>query len=483
MANINTHIASSKADIFEAKIASAVDEANSSDSEETFVYESNPPEPSQQIRRYHSRTPSATSMASQLDQRGTTRVSHVAENQPTVTLKKSMKFANSYSNNTQDAVNGEDDGKGTGRSHIGTGRGTTHHHHIGRWGRNGGNGHPSLFDNESPFPNVARSKLGGNNSRHSSRPTSPRVTKMMNGKRSPMSANYDIDDGAGADDERTPLIPSGNRSLRSARGRRPGSSSLRYLERQQEEKSFASRFSGCLVLLLVLVLVIGGAFGFIYTTTQPLSDVKVSALKNVLVSQQELMLDMEVWAHNPNVVVVNVDSMNVEVFARSKHADDWDWFHLSPPAAMRRIRRSANTLARMEKKDSVEVPYDDDPDYDDPDDTSTLKLGQLLEFDSPLAFDGSPFSNSHAKATGGVRLKQPGNTTESGGETGMDKWSKILKYDFDLRVKGVLEYQLPLSARVRKASVDFTTRVKPSKSTGPEDGSTKKRLHAVASKQ
>lgn len=35
--------ASSKADIFEAKVASAVDEVNSSDSGETFVYESNPP--------------------------------------------------------------------------------------------------------------------------------------------------------------------------------------------------------------------------------------------------------------------------------------------------------------------------------------------------------------------------------------------------------------------------------------------------------
>ena len=50
--------ASSKADIFEAKVASAVDEANSSDSEETFVYESNPPDANDRPRRFHSRTPS-----------------------------------------------------------------------------------------------------------------------------------------------------------------------------------------------------------------------------------------------------------------------------------------------------------------------------------------------------------------------------------------------------------------------------------------
>ena len=68
-----TYIASSKADIFEAKVASAVDEANSSDSEETFVYESNPPEVNDRPRRFHSRTPSATSMASQVDQRNGVR--------------------------------------------------------------------------------------------------------------------------------------------------------------------------------------------------------------------------------------------------------------------------------------------------------------------------------------------------------------------------------------------------------------------------
>jgi hypothetical protein len=57
----------SKADLFEAKVASAVDEADSSDSEETFVYESNPPD--NRPSRHHSRTPSATSLASQ-DQYG-----------------------------------------------------------------------------------------------------------------------------------------------------------------------------------------------------------------------------------------------------------------------------------------------------------------------------------------------------------------------------------------------------------------------------
>ncbi|KAK9325752.1 vacuolar segregation subunit 7-domain-containing protein [Lipomyces orientalis] len=56
---------SSKADIFAAKIASAVGDHDSSDSDETFVYESNPREP-QSSRFKPSRSPSITSLAASI---------------------------------------------------------------------------------------------------------------------------------------------------------------------------------------------------------------------------------------------------------------------------------------------------------------------------------------------------------------------------------------------------------------------------------
>ena len=72
-------------------------------------------------------------MASQVDQRGNSRSIHgVMDGVHGVAMKKSMKFANSFNSNSPDVGGGEDDGKGTARSNIGTGRGTTHHHHIGR---------------------------------------------------------------------------------------------------------------------------------------------------------------------------------------------------------------------------------------------------------------------------------------------------------------------------------------------------------------
>ncbi|TAQ89414.1 hypothetical protein B7494_g2295 [Chlorociboria aeruginascens] len=441
--------ASSKADIFEAKVASAVDEANSSDSEETFVYESNPPESNDRPRRFHSRTPSATSMASQVDQRNGVR--SAIEGGHSVAMKKSMKFVNSYTSNGPESAVGEDDGKGTARSNMGTGRGTTHHHHIGRWGRNGGNGHPSLFDNESPFPNAAKSKLAGNN-RLSSRPTSPKVANSSrtvgNGKKtSPISSGYDLDDGA--DDERTPLMSS-IRSARSNRSRRPGSS-MRQLEHQasRQQPSFLNRFAGCLVLFIMTILVISGALGFMFSTTQPLTEVKIMALKNILASEQDVILDLQVMARNTNLVAVSIDSMDMVVFAKSKYAGtDSEWWRHP-------LKRGLRPLGKEHTRgdDFWDPPTDKDPKAN-----PNLEIGHIYEFESPLTFEGSPFHHSHSISMGQIRVLKPGNQTEP---SGSERWGRVLQHEFELIVKGTLKYTLPLSQKVRRISVEGRASVEP----------------------
>lgn len=450
--SVTSNTASSKADIFEAKVASAVDEANSSDSEETFVYESNPPDVSERPRRFHSRTPSATSMASQVDQRNGMR--SILDGHHSVAMKKSMKFANAYNSNAPESAAGDDDGKGTARSNIGTGRGTTHHHHIGgRWSRNnGGNGHPSLFDNESPFPNAAKSKMAGNNPRHSSRPTSPRVANIRmagNGRKSsPMSSGYDLDDGA--DDERTPLIISTIRSNRSARGRRQNFS-RHHLERQSSphDRSFLARFAGCLVLSVMIVLVVSGAITFMFATTQPLTDVKVMALKNVLASEQDIIFDMQVRARNPNLVVVTVDYTDLVIFAKSKYAGtDTEWWRKPSPGESI-LRRGL----RKRDDDPLDPPVGDDPSAN-----PNLEIGRVCRFDSPLTFEGSPFRNEPSTSLGQIRIVHPGNHTMPAGSA---RWGRVLQHEFDLIVRGSLKYTLPLSQKTRSIIIEGRVTVEP----------------------
>ncbi|KAL2021809.1 hypothetical protein VTK56DRAFT_6583 [Thermocarpiscus australiensis] len=456
--------ASSKADIFEAKVASAVEEANSSDSEETFVYDSNPPDARDRPQRFHSRTPSATSMVSQIDRSGMRSIHAVMESAgPPVMVKKSMKFVNSSNvNSNSESPFVDDDGKGTGRSHAGSARGTArHHHHFGRWGRNGaGNGHPSLFAEHSPFgASLAAGNVG---SRQSSGPPSPRLGNrgIVPKRGTHLSVGYDLDDTTGADDETTPLIQSGTlRSSRSGRNRR-GMHSLRSIESQtyRSPPSFLNRFASCLVLTVMLLLVVSGAIGFMFATSQPLTDIQLVSMDHVVASQQELMLDLTIKAHNPNVVVVVVDAADIEVFAKSPHAgtdSEW-WRHTHPgeigPPPPRKIGEGG--VEAMEAS----------PDPSNPDDSSpNMRLGTITGFDSALSFEGSFFHRGVSYSTGEVRLKNPGNGTYGGPE----RWERIVEDEFQLILKGVLKYTLPLSQRVRTATISGKTMVKPNAANDP----------------
>ncbi|UKZ48658.1 hypothetical protein TrVGV298_002887 [Trichoderma virens] len=379
---------SSKADIFEAKIANAVDEANTSDSEET-----------------------ATSIVSQSD-RPNMRVLYGITDNHVPAPKKSMKFSNTYVNGpiNDGMLTGDEDGRGTGRSASGSGRGTVRqHHHIGRWGRQPGNGHASLFDNESPFQNNPRPKMV--NSRHSSGPPSPRNHPSMRGplssKRSAihMSSSYDLDETTGADDEHTPLLENGR-----SRGRfRRGPHNLRQAESQSYSRrsSYLNRFAACLVLTMMFLLVITGAIGFMFATSQPLSDIEIVSIHNVVTSEQVLMFDVTVKAHNPNIVVVTIDHANLEIFAKSEYGGaDSDWW------------------------DNPEGPKDN--------------LGL-------------------SSSTGEMQLPYPGNGTAGGSK----RWERIYQNEFDLIVKGVVKYTLPLSARIRSATVSGRTTVKPNSANNP----------------
>ncbi|KAJ2902075.1 hypothetical protein MKZ38_001048 [Zalerion maritima] len=462
--------ASSKADIFEAKIASAIDETNTSDSEETFVYDSNPPDTERRHGRFHSRTPSATSMMSQADRPGMRSIHAVMENPgPShgMTVKKGMKFVNTSNSNMTDGVPGDDDGRGTGRSIAGATRGTSRHHHVNNWRRNNGNSHASLFDSDGPFPNVVRQKLNtGSASRNSSAgPPSPRQshTRGVRAKRSMQMANdIDLDDSArAADDERTPLLNTS--SIRSSASRRnnPKRPPIRHLEAQtyHQNPSILTRFASCLVLTIMILLVVTGAIGFMFATSQPLTDIKLTKIDNVVASEQELMLDVTVKAHNPNVVVVAIESADIEVFAKSPHAGtDSEWWRYphGPPEA-------GSLTARRGQGADFEVIDDRLEDSPKDDNAPNMRLGAILEFDSPLSFEGSFFHGGISVSTGSVRLQKPGNNTAGGTE----RWERILDDDFDLILKGVLKYSLPLSQRIRSVAVTGRTTVKSNAATDP----------------
>ncbi|ERF73741.1 hypothetical protein EPUS_00995 [Endocarpon pusillum Z07020] len=444
--SINTGTISSKADIFEAKVASAVDEANSSDSDETFVYESNPPEPYvPRSARHHSRTPSATSLASTIDQYGGRNKSTGKDGQHSVAGKRSMKFAN-YNANLDGDYGSQGTGRGGGRAVS-----TPRHHHISRHSR--GPSHAGLFDGDSPFtqankpssPRVPTGKTYPNSTHFAKARTtlSPRKAEAY---------SYDADEGV-ADDERMPLIGS-VRVNRARHARKTNNGSLRQIDYfEDQQPSFFSRHGACFFVTILFVFLCMGAGSFIMALSRPLMDVSIKEIKNVLATEQELMLDLSVRAINPNLFAITVSELNIDIFAKSGFAGtaaEWRQ-HMSGSSIRKKgRRRKTSDYSREEFKSADGVDEGNDPIEDPGSDPQTMVLGRIYEFDSPLVFEASPIRRQYMSSLGEIRLTQPGNKTEEGGSA---RWERVIQHPFELIIGGAVKYQLPLSSKTRSASV------------------------------
>ncbi|KAJ0417071.1 vacuolar segregation subunit 7-domain-containing protein [Aspergillus carlsbadensis] len=481
--------ASSKADIFEAKVASAVDEADVSDSDETFVYESNPPEQYPRQSRYHSRTPSATSMASQVDAIASRSRAALREGNQSVTGKRSMKFTN---NTYTSSVDGDADE--IPRSHPRMDANGTHtpRHHLGRHGRQ--TMYPSLFDNDSPFPQSQGHKsprhFPGSGFRQARQPgsrTNPNYRTINSYKKASEVYGYDFD-AEGADDERTPLVGS-PRQTRSRGNRRPNSASLRQMEyMQQRHRSCLSRYGACVLISLLFFLLVGGGVSFLVAITKPLLDVQVLEIQNVLASEQELMLDLNVQAVNPNLFPVVIDDIDVNIFAKSRYVGTDKFWHdhgsdlarFPRPERQKRAADNARTARCVDDSDCESdglldqlthpkggVDKGTDPMPSDPaGDAQTMLIGRVFRLDSTLTFEASPWNHIPSTSKGQIRLARPGNSTEKGGT---ERWERVLQHPFELIVGGVVQYQLPLSSRFHTASISSSIKVTPDDGVGNDD--------------
>lgn len=269
---------------------------------------------------------------------------------------------------------------------------------------------------------------------------------------------YEVDTENAADDERTPLIP----SVRSPRTRTPrqprNNPTSRQLERHHRRSGgWCRTVAGCLVLSILVLVVLFSIVGLIFAATKPLSNVKAREIQNVIASQEELMLDLVVDAVNPNVVAVTIADMDVNIFAKSKHvgSDKWwrehnnkhhnqeDWQTIKALAA------GTHEVAVAQRTGGVDEGTDpiDEPNIGEP---RIMLLGRISHFDSPLTFEGAFWKRNSIESIGAMRLSKPGNKTEAGGT---ERWEEVLQYPFELIVRGVFKYQLPLSSREHTVSI------------------------------
>ncbi|QDS71753.1 hypothetical protein FKW77_009042 [Venturia effusa] len=488
-ANSRLSKASTRADIFEDRVKNAMDEATSDDSDETFVYESNPPEPPPARRgRHHSRTPSAASAISNTDQRGPLRL-----NQSVLSTQKtrSMKFTNAYNSGDEESV----DRGGTIRASTARGGSSSvHHHHLSRPGRNG-TGHTSILDEDNGVFNNHLNKVP-------SLTGIPRQAPRLNnrhlqtangsGRRETGYNSYDVD-AEGGDDEGTPLIGTGTvRTLRGTKRSSPLQASRppQYLDHYPSgAKGLLRRFAGCVVLLVMILLMIFGVVAFLFAISTPLSNVRMVEVQAVLASEQELMFDIVVEAENPNLLPITIAETDFSVFARSKYVGSERWWREHGEESMPPLEPIRRGTGKIGARSSDEMkggswwnpkPKDEEPwtPFPGPDDTKdhesvrpTMVLGRIYKLETPLTFDGSFWKKHKHLSTASVRLQQPGNHTEMGGTA---RWERVLLHPFDLIVRGSLKYNIPLGGHSYAVAVSDEVTIHPEEGDGlptkPKDG-------------
>ena len=77
--------------------------------------------------------------------------------------------------------------------------------------------------------------------------------------------------------------------------------------------------AGYTLLGSVLALLIAAVVVILIMCTKPLINVHIEDIRNVLASEQEIMLDLHVHAINPNLIAIQVSDLDVNIFAKSKH--------------------------------------------------------------------------------------------------------------------------------------------------------------------
>jgi hypothetical protein len=206
---------------------------------------------------------------------------------------------------------------------------------------------------------------------------------------------------------------------------------------------------------LTIILVVSASLGFLFATTQALTDIKILALKDILASEQDVIFDVKVAAKNPNVAAVTIDTTDLVIFAKSKYAGtDAEWW--ARPQADSQLRRAVRRTSELLEPDPEGKPPKG----------PNLEIGHVYHLYSPLSFEGSPFKHTRSESTGQIRISHPGNHTTPAGSR---RWGKVVQHEFELIVRGTLKYTLPLSQKVRSISVEGRATVKPNAADDPDD--------------
>lgn len=182
-------------------------------------------------------------------------------------------------------------------------------------------------------------------------------------------------------------------------------------------------------LTVIIVFLLASSYLLYFASTRPLSDVSITGISDVLAADKELIFNIHVKGRNYGLWNIEILNSDLTVFATP-------------------VRNSV----------PGGIPGGPGSHWDDDKDGELVtpsELGSILLFDEPLVFAaGFNKTGVVSEPSGQVRLRNPGGKNDKGQE----RWSYIVKRQYDLTVRGVLKYSLPFS-KDRVVRVCYVTRV------------------------
>ncbi|SCU86317.1 LAME_0D05578g1_1 [Lachancea meyersii CBS 8951] len=183
------------------------------------------------------------------------------------------------------------------------------------------------------------------------------------------------------------------------------------------------------------LLTLGFISGFLLATNKELHDLEIAKVTSVLVSTDELVFDVIATAFNPGFFTVEIQKVELDIFAKTSHLGT--------------------------EGDPLGTPY------------QTILLGTAENMETSLQFQGGFFHRNYDISRSSVKLVKPGLVENHEGqepgdsidgvkiENGHDKWRQLIRYDFDLIIRGNMYYKMPFFNSEKSVGVQGSTSVNP----------------------
>ncbi|GMF43243.1 unnamed protein product [[Candida] boidinii] len=195
-------------------------------------------------------------------------------------------------------------------------------------------------------------------------------------------------------------------------------------KRIQQVKNFC--YTAGFVIILLFLVFLSFMSGFLLATTKELQDTKVDKIFDIIISQEELVFNLEVESFNPGLFGISIVDVELDVFAKTKFVDPSLWY--SDPSCSYDMKTLGDPASNYNIDNSKELEEDKSLSFAELGSGTTkpfytVMLGSVNQLDIPLHFHGGFFTRQKSSGVTEIKIKDPCRTNhddddDSGGDGG-----------------------------------------------------------------